>query len=104
MCLSAGYLILCSGDRSICDRNTLIGSLGSSTRLYNISEPLQAMGLDAHCFTTDEHKLLTAIDPIAPSRDQTEVYDRISNAVTNTHAIIANYVLLVHADQSQEER
>jgi signal peptide peptidase SppA len=65
---SGGYMIACAGDEIICDRSSIVGSIGVVGGSFGFVGLLDKLGIERRLYTSGEHKAM--LDPFLPAKDE----------------------------------
>jgi signal peptide peptidase SppA len=63
---SGGYMLACAADEIICDKSTIIGSIGVIGGSFGFSGLLQKLGIERRLYTSGERKAM--LDPFLPEK------------------------------------
>ena len=63
---SGGYMLACAADEIICDKSTIIGSVGVIGGSFGFSGLLEKLGIERRLYTSGERKAM--LDPFLPEK------------------------------------
>jgi signal peptide peptidase SppA len=63
---SGGYMLACAANEIICDKSTIIGSIGVIGGSFGFSGLLQKLGIERRLYTSGERKAM--LDPFLPEK------------------------------------
>src|ERR1700754_4236667 len=63
---SGGYMIACAADEIICDKSTIIGSIGVIGGSFGFSGLLEKLGIERRLYTSGDNKAM--LDPFLPEK------------------------------------
>ena len=65
---SGGYMLACAADEIICDKSTIIGSVGVIGGSFGFSGLLEKLGIERRLYTSGERKAM--LDPFLPEKPE----------------------------------
>ena len=65
---SGGYMLACAADEIICDKSTIIGSIGVIGGSFGFSGLLEKVGIERRLYTSGERKAM--LDPFLPEKPE----------------------------------
>jgi serine protease SohB len=65
---SGGYMIACAADEIICDRSSILGSIGVIGSSFGFAKLLEKIGVERRLYTSGEHKAM--LDPFLPEKSE----------------------------------
>ncbi len=65
---SGGYMIACAGDEIICDKSTVIGSIGVIGGSFGFAGLMEKIGIERRLYTSGERKAM--LDPFLPEKPE----------------------------------
>jgi signal peptide peptidase SppA len=63
---SGGYMLACAGDEIICDRYSIVGSIGVVSGSFGFPKLLEKLGVERRVFTSGDRKVM--LDPFLPEK------------------------------------
>jgi serine protease SohB len=63
---SGGYMVACAADEIICDRSSILGSIGVVGGSFGFAGLLDKLGIERRLYTSGEHKAM--LDPFLPEK------------------------------------
>jgi serine protease SohB len=63
---SGGYMVACAADEIICDRSSILGSIGVVGGSFGFAKLLDKVGIERRLYTSGEHKAM--LDPFLPEK------------------------------------
>jgi serine protease SohB len=63
---SGGYMLACAGDEIICDRYSIVGSIGVVGGSFGFAKLIDKIGIERRLYTSGEHKAM--LDPFLPEK------------------------------------
>jgi serine protease SohB len=63
---SGGYMVACAADEIICDKSSILGSIGVVGGSFGFSRLLDKLGIERRLYTSGEHKAM--LDPFLPEK------------------------------------
>jgi serine protease SohB len=63
---SGGYMLACAGDEIICDRYSIVGSIGVVGGSFGFAKLMDKIGIERRLYTSGEHKAM--LDPFLPEK------------------------------------
>ncbi|MEA3027971.1 MAG: hypothetical protein QOF91_3256 [Alphaproteobacteria bacterium] len=89
---SGGYMIACAADEIICDRSSIVGSIGVVGATFGFVGLMDKLGIERRVYTAGEHKV--RLDPFLPEKP--EDVQRIQSLQREIHA---DFIALVKASR-----
>jgi signal peptide peptidase SppA len=65
---SGGYMVACAADEIICDRSSILGSIGVVGGSFGFAKLLDKVGIERRLYTSGEHKAM--LDPFLPEKPE----------------------------------
>src|SRR5262245_62866520 len=62
---SGGYMLACAADEIICDRSSILGSIGVVGGSFGFPKLMERVGIERRLYTSGEHKAM--LDPFLPA-------------------------------------
>jgi len=87
---SGGYMIACAGDEIVCDRSSIIGSIGVIGASFGFADAMKKLGVERRIFTSGENKSM--LDPFLPVKP--EDVERLKSIQNEIHE---DFIALVKA-------
>jgi signal peptide peptidase SppA len=87
---SGGYMIACAADEIVCDRSSIIGSIGVIGASFGFAEAMKKVGVERRIFTSGENKSM--LDPFLPVKP--EDAERLKSIQNEIHE---DFIALVKA-------
>src|SRR5436190_3545999 len=78
---SGGYMIACAADEIICDRHSIVGSIGVVGGSFGFAKLMEKLGIERRLYTSGEHKAM--LDPFLPENPQD--VERLKNVQREIH-------------------
>ena len=78
---SGGYMIACAADEIICDRHSIVGSIGVIGGSFGFAKLMEKLGIERRLYTSGEHKAM--LDPFLPENPQD--VERLKNVQREIH-------------------
>jgi serine protease SohB len=63
---SGGYMIACAADEIVCDRYSIVGSIGVVGGSFGFTKLLDKLGIERRLYTSGDHKAM--LDPFLPEK------------------------------------
>jgi serine protease SohB len=89
---SGGYMLACAADEIICDKSTIIGSIGVIGGSFGFSGLLEKVGIERRLYTSGERKAM--LDPFLPEKP--EDVERLKSVQREIHE---DFIALVKASR-----
>jgi signal peptide peptidase SppA len=87
---SGGYMVACAADEIVCDRSSIIGSIGVIGASFGFAEAMKKLGVERRIFTSGENKSM--LDPFLPVKP--EDVERLKSIQNEIHE---DFIALVKA-------
>jgi signal peptide peptidase SppA len=65
---SGGYMLACAADHIICDRSSIVGSIGVVGGSFGFAKLIDKIGVERRLYTSGEHKAM--LDPFLPEKPE----------------------------------
>lgn len=65
---SGGYMIACAADEIICDRSSIVGSIGVIGATFGLDKAIKKLGIERRVYTAGKRK--TTLDPFLPENPE----------------------------------
>ena len=65
---SGGYMVACAADEIICDRSSILGSIGVIGGSFGFPRLMEKLGVERRIYTSGEHKAM--LDPFLPEKPE----------------------------------
>ncbi|MEZ5889497.1 MAG: S49 family peptidase [Xanthobacteraceae bacterium] len=80
---SGGYMIACAADEIVCDRTSIVGSIGVIGATFGLQEAIRKLGIERRIYTAGDHKSM--LDPFLPEKpDDVERIKAIQHDIHRT--------------------
>src|SRR5262245_62912621 len=65
---SGGYMVACAADEIICDRSSIVGSIGVVGGSFGFAKLIEKLGIERRLYTSGERKAM--LDPFLPEKQE----------------------------------
>jgi serine protease SohB len=65
---SGGYMVACAADEIICDKSSIVGSIGVVGGSFGFAKLIDKLGIERRLYTSGEHKAM--LDPFLPENPE----------------------------------
>lgn len=65
---SGGYMLACAGDEIVCDRFSIVGSIGVVGGSFGFPKAMEKLGIERRLYTSGERKVM--LDPFQPEKPE----------------------------------
>jgi serine protease SohB len=94
---SGGYMIACAGDEIICDRSSIVGSIGVVGATFGLDRAIEKLGIERRVYTSGDRKVM--LDPFLP--ENAEDVQRLKAIQQEIHE---DFIGLVKASRGERLR
>jgi signal peptide peptidase SppA len=89
---SGGYLVACAGDDIVCDRSSIVGSIGVIGASFGFDKAIAKLGIERRVYTSGENK--STLDPFLPENPED-----VRRLKAIQHDIHQDFIALVKASR-----